>query len=288
MIINRLKVSPELQGVLLTDPPLNPKHNREKMSQIMFETFGVPLLYLSNQPVLSLYASGRTSGIVLDSGFGVTNSVPIFEGYSIPHATFRLDLGGRDLTEFLMKLLREKDFKFSTSADQEIFRDIKEKVCYIALDYEKEIEHSTESIHDFEKKYHLPDGNRIVVGQERFKCPEALFQPNFVGMETEGIHELIVRSISTCDIDVRKDLYKNIILAGGSTMFNGIAERLKKEIEMLVPTSIKTSITAPEDRKYSVWIGGAILASLASFQQMWVSKLEYEEQGPSIINRKCF
>ena len=291
---NALRVSPEEAPVLLSEVPLNPKANREKMAEVMFEKFNTPALYVAIQAILSLYASGRTTGLAIDSGDGASHVVPIFEGYAKPDAIERIDLSGRDITLYLKRILTERGYNLSTGAELEIVRDIKEKLCYVAYDFDTDINYDMSST-----SYLLPDGKKITIGNARFRAPEILFQPTFLSKEIHGLHETSHHSILKSDMDIRKDLYSNIVLSGGSCLFPGLDQRLVKEVAKLVPSSLKnkikvvscngtSSVTSDDSRLFSVWVGGSVLASLSSFEGMWVSKGDYFEQGLSAVHRKCF
>jgi len=243
---DELRVSPKEHPVLLTEAPLNSNNNREIMTQIMFEAFEVPAMYVGVQAVLALYASCRTTGIVLDIGDDVCHAVPIHEGRAIRQAINRIDTAGRSLTEHCMKILTERGYSFTTTAEREMVRDIKERYCYVSPDFDTEITASF-SASTVDQSFELLDGQVITIGNELFRTPEALFQPALYGSEV-GIHELTYGSIAKCDVGLCKDLYGNIVLSGGSTMFPGIVERFKKELVNLAPSTMEVNVIAPLER----------------------------------------
>ncbi|KAL7271037.1 Centractin [Rhizina undulata] len=271
--------------VLLTEAPLNPRTNRDTAAQIFFETFNVPALFTSIQAVLSLYASGRTTGIVLDSGDGVSHAVPVYEGFAMPSAIRRIDVAGRDVTENLQVLLRKAGAVFHTSAEKEVVRSIKEKTCYIALDPKKEEKEWAGGGAGKVEEYKLPDGHVLKLGSERFRAPEILFDPEIIGLEYPGIHQIVVDAVNRTDMDLRKSLFGNIVLSGGSTLTRGFGDRLLSEVRRLAVKDMKIKIFAPPERKYSTWIGGSILAGLSTFRKMWVSIDDWHE-NPEIIHTK--
>ncbi|CAM9015490.1 unnamed protein product [Wickerhamomyces anomalus] len=274
---NDLKSSLEDHPVLMTEAPLNPKRHREKCAQIFFETYNCPALYMSIQAVLALYASGRTTGVVLDIGDGVSHSVPVYEGFSLPNAIKRIDVAGRDVTEQLQLLLRKNGYLLQTSAEKEIVRLIKEKTCYVSLDPKKDEKDWLSSVFDYEtaqsgnkntEQYKLPDGKTIEVGAERFRSSEILFQPEIIGSEFPGVQEMVFDSINKVDLDLRNSLYQSIVLSGGTTLLKGFGDRLINELKLMTPKGTKIKIFAPPERKYSTWIGGSILAGLSTFRRV--------------------
>jgi len=280
-----LRQNPSEAPVLLTEAPKNPKPNREKMTEIMFETFDVPSMYIQIQAVLSLYASGRTTGMVFDSGDGVSHTVPIVEGRAIRHSIMRINLAGRDMTEWMQQLLQKHNgLDLLSSSNKEIAREIKEKLCYVALDIQKERAKT-----DVDKEFMLPNGEKVMIGVPRYECPECLFDPQMAGKSDDviGIHKIIANTIASCDLSVRAGLYESIVLSGGTTCFEGLPERLTNEVKALVPADATVKIISPPERKYSVWIGGSILASLGQFQKEWMTKAEYDETGATLVHTKC-
>ncbi|KAH3765752.1 actin, cytoplasmic 1 [Pelomyxa schiedti] len=285
-----LRVAPEEHAVLLTDVPLNPKPNREKATQIMFETFSTTAFYIANQAVMSLVSMGHRTGMVIESGGGVTHCVPVFDGCAIPHSTVKLEIGGNDLNDHMRRLLEsEHGYSFGTSSEQELVRDMKERLCYVAIDFQSEVKNATQP-QAVDVTYTLPDGQEIVIGKERFCTPEALFQPAMLGTaftETPGIHQCCVQSIAQSDTTIQRQLLGNIVVSGGNSNFNGIVPRLLREITsaLTVPEETKVRVTAPRDGSLAAWCGGSLLSSLGTFTSMCITKELYDECGPEVIHR---
>uniref|UniRef100_A0A8D0H657 Actin-85C-like n=1 Tax=Sphenodon punctatus TaxID=8508 RepID=A0A8D0H657_SPHPU len=270
---------------LLTEAPMNPLLNREKMTEVMFEGFQVPAMFVALQAVMTLYASARTTGLVLDSGDGVTLTVPIYKGHCLLHSVSRLDFAGRDITKYLARLLLENGHSFVSTAENEIVKGIKEKLCYVTLLPSQKMQEKAERL---VREYILPDGNAIKIGNQLFRAPEALFKPEDAGVSAPGVHQMILHSIMKCDGNIHQDIWKNLVLSGGSTLFRDLNERLLKELEAQSPNTVPIKIIAPRDRMYSVWIGASVLTSLTSFSEMWVTREDYKEIGPTVLQKKCF
>ncbi|CAZ84024.1 unnamed protein product [Tuber melanosporum] len=292
----KLQVDTTGRKILLTEPPMNPLSNREKMCEVMFERYNFGGVYVAIQAVLALYAQGLSSGVVVDSGDGVTHIVPVYESVVLNHLTRRLNVAGRDVTRQLINLLLRRGYAFNRTADFETVRQIKEKLCYVS--YDLELDHKlAEETTVLVESYTLPDGRVIRVGSERFEAPECLFQPHLVDIEQPGIAEFLFNTIQAADVDVRTSLYKAIVLSGGSSMYPGLPSRLEKELKQLWLTKVlhgdptrlskfKVRIEDPPRRRHMVFLGGAVLANImADKENMWITKAEWEEQGPRIIEK---
>ena len=410
-----LGVAQDQHPVLLTEAALNPRAGRGKAAELFFEAFSVPAFYVELQAILALYASGRTTGVVLDCGDGTTQAVPVVEGFVIPHAVTRMDVAGRDVTHFLQRLLRRAGYDHThthtpphsdrsvggagslrrspppppcplcavlcaatTSPPPRRWRwcgTSKRRCpqrsslaalpsctaaaasaacadafsvavagccsCYVAYNIDAHEKDEADDVEVYatlhsraaspsrssccpatdggammggaalrcavlccavlccavrccccaalrqpEVPYRLPDGSVLSVSSEKYRAPELLFHPSLVGSEEAGIHHQLVQSIARCDLDLRRALFSSIILSGGSTLFDGFGDRLLSECRRLSPRDTKIKIWAPPERILSTWIGGSILASLATFKRMWITRKEYEEQGKSSVYRK--
>lgn len=279
-----LRIESKEHPVMLTEVPWNPRPRREQATQMLFENFQVPGMYLNIQAVLALYASGRLTGCVADSGDSVTYSLPVYEGYALPNTVIRSEVCGRHITDYMVRelSLRGTEYQLKTNAEKEIARDIKEKTTFVAVDFEEMSKTVANDPEQLTQRYELPDGRELFLMHERFRVPEALFEPKMMNKDGLGIAQCITESIKQADIDLRKDLYGNIVLCGGNTLFDGIRDRIEQDMKKPF-----AKVHAPENRMHSVWIGGSILSSLSTFQSLWISKREYDEVGVNIIHRKC-
>jgi len=316
--------------VLLARPPGATRADMEKACELMFEKLSVPALFLAKNPVLSSFATGRATSLVVDSGFQTTTVSAVHDGYVLSKAVTQSNLAGKMLSTLFQKSLESdgtqikplysfrrketqqpgvwevKDLDISKihpsfKAFQEmcVVNDIKESTCLVSeQEFDEAANANIPTI-----SYELPDGKTIEIGTERFNLPEVLFKPeiasrypdapeirSLTGGSVKGISGMVVETIEKCDVDVRRELFSGVVLTGGSSLFRNMRERLDRELGELVPASMRLRVHAPNssmERRCSVWIGGSILASLGSFQQMWLSKGEYEEHGATLVHRKC-
>jgi len=275
---------------------MNPKKNREKMIQVMFEDYQFESTYISIQAVLTLYAQGLMTGVVVDSGDGVTHIIPVYEGFALPHLTKRLDVAGRDITRYFMKLMLLRGYAFNRTADFETVRQMKEKLCYVGYDLELERQLANETT-VLVKTFTLPDGSVVRIGSERFGAPECLFNPDLIGVESPGVAELLFNVIQAADIDTRSEFYKHIVLSGGTSMYPGLPSRMEKEVRQLYLAKVlkgntenmkkfKCRIEDPPRRKHMVFLGGAVLADIMKDKpSFWMTRAEYQEQGIEVLKK---
>jgi len=293
----KMKIDPKDHKVLLTEPPMNPLSNQKQMYENMFEKYNFPAAKVNIQAMLVLYAQGLMTGVVVDSGDGVTHIVPVWEGVCPPLLIKRLNVAGRDVTRYLIKLLQLRGYAFNRTADFETVRQIKEKHCYVGYDIEVEKRLALETT-TLMRTFNLPDGRQIKLGRERFEAPEVLFHPGLVDIESPGMHEMLFNMIQEADIDLRASFYKHIVLSGGSTMYPGLPSRLEKEMKELYLAHVlkgdesrmakfKLRIEDPPRRKHMVYLGGSVLADIMKDRdEFWISKQEWEEVGERILDTK--
>lgn len=293
----RMNITPSEHKILLTEPPLNRTDNKTKMLDNMFSTYGFAAAKVEIQAMLVLYAQGQIKGVVVDSGDGVTHVVPVWDNTCPTHQIRRLDVAGRHVTKYLIKLLQARGYNFNRTADFETVRLIKEQCCYIGYDIEVEKRLALETTTTLQR-FILPDGREIKVGMERFEAPEVLFEPSLVDSEKPGLHRMIFDMIQDADVDLRPDFYKHIVLSGGSTMYPGLPSRLEKEMRNLYLQNIlkgdterlkkfKLNIEDPPRRKHMVFLGGSVLADIMDQEpRYWITKVEWDEFGSNILIRK--
>jgi actin-related protein 2 len=294
----RMKINPQDHKVMLTEPPMNPTRNKKLMCENMLEKYQFQATKVSIQAMLVLYAQGLLTGVVVDCGDGVSHIVPVYDGVCPPNLIKRLNVAGRHITRYLIKLMQLRGYAFNRSADFETVRQIKESLCYVGYDMEVEQKLALETT-VLIKKYTLPDGRVIKIGRERFEAPEVLFQPSLIDCENAGVHEMLFNMIQhEADIDLRPKFYKHIVLSGGSTMYPGLPSRLEKEVKQLYLDQVlqgdekrlakfKLRIEDPPRRKHMVFLGGSVLADIMKDRpEYWISKQEWAEQGDRILSQK--
>lgn len=293
----RMKIDPTEHKIMLTEPPMNPKSNKKNMCEVMFDKYGFSHTKVSIQAMLVLYAQGLLTGVVVDSGDGVSHIVPIWDGVCPPGLIKRLNVAGRHITRQLIKLLQVRGYAFNRTADFEDVRQIKEKLCYVACDPNTESKLALETTTLIEK-YELPDGRIIKMDRERYEAAEVLFNPHLIDEEQVGVSEMLFKMIQEADIDLRASFYKHIVLSGGSTMFPGLPSRLEKDMRDMYLERIlkgdekalqkfKLGIEDPPRRKHMVFLGGSVLADIMKDRaDFWISKAEWQEQGDRILDQK--
>jgi len=312
MLNDRLGIEPKEHPLLLTEPSLHNKEHRLKFTSHLFEKYQVPALFICKSAVLSAFSCGRSTSLVLESGANSTYAVPVHDGYALQASMIKCDIGGNYLSKLVKdailakvgKIVPSYGFTKKTVNGQivveylnfdktdptleefdknEIIRDCKESVLSLTTEAAMEITDAKTGV------YELPDGTKVDMESDRKKIPEVMFTgspefPNFT-----GVHRMISDAIVRADLDIRKELYNNVVVAGGNTLIQGFVDRIQKILPDIASPNVKVKVIAhmPSERKFSAWIGGSILSSLGSFQQMWMSRQEFEEHGAIMIERKC-
>ena len=290
-------MDPKKKHVIVTECSLSPSESREKTAEIMFERFNVAALSIVNRDVMSLFQSGRTTGVVIHIGAENSVVVPIQDGCVLAEAVTKLPFSGQDITSYLSTLLAEKGHEFVTHREKELVDDIKKEHCYVAQHFESELLLEQANPCNFESIWELPHGWAVTIGRERFKCAEILFTPELMeqvcggdtNVDTIGVHVATIQAINKCDSNIRGQLFQNIVLSGGTCKLPGFASRLKSEIiallsDMQATDDVKVALHHPVGHS-SAWTGAAILSSLPEFKDFWITKEQYDDQGPAVMHK---
>ena len=281
LLYSQIEVVPEDISVLITETPLSSQKTRAKISELLFEKFNVQKCHIANSSMLGLFSYGKSSGIVVDSGYNITSTVPVYEGFPLVYASQKINLGGEDLSNKILDIVKDKlDKTYKTIKGKLLSEDIKDKLGFVTMNINQE--------EKVEKKYILPDAKELIMGNELYEVNEILFNPG-ENQELKSVTQMVVDSLNLCDDDVKKDINESICLIGGTTLMKNFPERLKVELSDVKDFGLYNMASNPE-RQFSAWIGGSIMISLDNFQYLWVTKEEFDENGKSLIaiDSKCF
>ena len=272
--------------ILISEPLHNQDSNREKISEILFEKIGVQGLIFGSQPLLSLFSTSYTTGVILESGDAITQSCVSYEGYLIPSSCFRYDYGGRDVTNALKILLDKNNYNLNCNSftDMKIFKNIKEKQCYLKINQEVG---KYDDFNSVESEFILPDGNICLLKDEKIIAPEILFNNRLNCSEYPPFHEILFNSISKADINIKNKLYSTVVLSGGNTLFRGMEEKTRNSLKQLAPKHIEIKIRMNRNPQLSCWNGGNVVSSLNTFKKMIVTQNDWKEHGKKILFAKC-
>lgn len=279
-VFSSLSLTSNAQPVIVSETSFNPCESREKTAEMFFETFNVPGLLLASQGILSLYSTGATTGVILDCGEGTTQITPIYEGFSITQAITSMNLAGKDLTEHLVRLLMRSGHSISSSHDMELARTIKEQKCYVSP---AKIDMNSPSERALPETFTMPDGRIIPLSNERYLASEILFTPDRLGLELPGISQLLINSVQSTSIDLRKNLYSKIYVTGGTSLMTGFGQRLLGDIKKASPKDVKVKMTLANNRINACWLGASVLSKTSEFRNSVVNRSRYEEEGKRIF-----
>ena len=273
--------------LIITEPLLNPYSNREKIANSLFDYIGIPSIFFASQPILSLFSTSATTGIILESGEGVSQSCIIYEGYSLPNTYERYDFGGGDVTEYLKLAMKKKGYQLFNSNEYRLISDMKEKYCFfLPQKYNLNIENVKKALNSKKINYYLPDGTIITLGDERILASEILFNPELIGKEYLGLSDIIFSSINKAEIQLRPKAFENIVLSGGNVLMRGLEDKMKEDIINKCNKIVKVNVSTVKEPQISCWVGGNIISSIDIFKKISVSKTEWEEKGSKILHVK--